>query len=341
MNTSRELTSYLKGIAILTVVGGHFSGRFMPYEIPFFGNHFIAFFFILSGVGLYFSLGTRNANDTSLFAFYVKRFIRIYPLYWVNFSLDMLFDPAQSISFDTIYDFFLIHFTAPPRLWFLHALIPCYVFAPAIYSVVKRYDLRSIPIFVALFIGINFVLHLFSAPNVRCWTYRDIYFSQYLLFCIGMTFPVIFKRIGAIDSYLLRISVFVVMLLSFIFTNDHVNLETIPGNNSLLFRYLFVLSTLLFSYLFINSLAIRLPLKRTLCLIGSYTYSIYLFEGMYATALAKVGILHGKSYTNALLFILFFPVFFVLCIVLEEFFGCKFNARKTAANVKQRLLPTS
>ncbi|WP_264982360.1 acyltransferase family protein [Pseudodesulfovibrio portus] len=340
VNSSRELTSYLKGFAILTVVGSHFSNRFMPFKLPLFGNHFITFFFILSGFGLYYSLSRTHDEKTKLISFYLKRFIRIYPLYWANFFIDLIFDRGQSLSSDLFFDFFLIHFTDPPRAWFLHALIPCYVLAPALYALIRKYRLKMIPALCVLFGVANLVLHYFSAPEVRCWMYRNIYLSEYFLFCIGMLFPIIHENYGASGKNRWVLLTSLVMLGSFIFTNGYTYIPPIPGNNTTFVSCLFIVSTLVFSYLFINAYTIYLPFKRILCLVGSYTYGIYLFEGMYGTALEKIGVIAGKNYVNGLFFILIFPAFFICCMLAEELFDNRFNVKLSVANVKGKISST-
>lgn len=334
MHTNRELTSYLKGFAILTVITGHFSKRFMPEQIMSFGDHFIAIFFILSGYGLYFSLKKqKNTGQGHVLSFYLKRVVRIYPLYWINFALDFVFDPSLEITFTLIIDFLLLHFTDPPRVWFIHALVPCYVLAPAIFNAINKTKKFFLLYLTILFILTNIAFLLLDVPQVRCWMYQGIYLNHLILFCIGMYLPILrdtynknFKRQDVVLSFLL-------MFFSFIQTSNF-GFNFLDYN--LFTQILFTASTVLFTYIFMFS-DIDPPFFHILKKIGIYTYSLYLFEGMYATVLYKVHILEGKNYHNAFWFISFFPIFLLLAAYLEETINNKLNLKKALIATKAQL----
>lgn len=318
MSTNRELTSYLKGIAILCVVSGHFSQRFMPAELPTYGNHLIAVFFLLSGFGLYYSLKTSDASHEPLFQFYLKRFLRIFPLYWVSFFIDLGFDGSATFDREMVYDFFLINFTDPPRVWFLHALIPCYVFAPAVYTLIRKYGLRSLYIFIGVFTALNFIMPAMHAPDVRCWIYRHIYFSEYFLFCMGMLFPVLKNAFKPSQNLIYLAVLLAIMIPSAALTTEINYFPDAQLDIKAAISIIFIIATTAFVYLFIFNSTLKLPFKKTFCKIGTYTYSIYLFEGMFATALYDLQIISGKSYANGLIFTAFFPLFFLFCVFVEN-----------------------
>ncbi|QJT08301.1 acyltransferase [Oceanidesulfovibrio marinus] len=318
VSTNRELTSYLKGIAILCVVSGHFSQRFMPAELPTYGNHLIAVFFLLSGFGLYHSLKKSDASCEPLFQFYLKRFLRIFPLYWVSFFIDLGFDSSATFSRDMVYDFFLINFTDPPRVWFLHALIPCYVFAPAVYNLIRKYGLRSLYIFIGVFTALNIIMPAMDAPDVRCWIYRDIYFSEYFLFCVGMLFPLLKEAVMPSQNRIYLALLFIVMMISAALTTEINYFPDVQLDIKTAISIIFIFTTTAFVYLFIFNSTLTLPFKKTLCRIGAYTYSIYLFEGMFATALYDFNIISGKYLVNGLIFAVFFPLFFMFCVFIEN-----------------------
>lgn len=335
MHTNKDLSSYLKGFAILTVISAHFSIRFLPEQIMPFGNHFIAIFFILSGYGLYFSLKRKkDTNRDSILLFYFKRFVRIYPLYWINFTLDLAFDPSSTIAISSVLDFLLLNFTDPPRVWFLHALIPCYVLAPSIFKLINKTRELFILYVIIFFMVVNIVFTLLEVPQIRCWMYRGIYLNHIILFCIGMYLPIIRERYGKIFGLNWIAISFLLMLFSFIQTSE---LAFNFLNYKLLNQLLFSMSTILFTFIFMFS-NVHPPFFRILKKIGIYTFSLYLFEGMFATVLNEINIIEGQTYLNAFWFSLLFPVFFFLAAILEEAVNNKFNIKKALINTKAILI---
>ena len=332
MHTNKDLTSYMKGFAILSVISGHFSQRFMPEQIMSFGSHFIAIFFILSGYGLYFSL-IKQEKEKKLCAFYLKRFSRIYPLYWIAFVIDFIFDSNIKTSDSLFIDFFLLHFTDPPRVWFLHALIPCYVLAPAIFELIKKTKNKFIVYMSIFFLILNGLFFFIGIPKIKCWMYHGTYLNHIFLFCTGMYLPILHNNFKVFFTTKTVILSFLLMIFSFTQTSylvfDFLKYTPLP---TLLFSF----STILFTYIFMFS-EIHPPFFKKIKKIGSYTYSLFIFEGMYATFLSKVHILEGKNYTNALWFLLFFPLFLLLCGSLEEIINHKLNFPKAFMAIKANL----
>jgi len=80
--SSREITNYLKGLAILVVYLSHFANNYVVGFSTQYGNGFVSIFFILSGFGIYASLKKQSNFQYGNFVlnFFRKRIIRIYPL---------------------------------------------------------------------------------------------------------------------------------------------------------------------------------------------------------------------------------------------------------------------
>lgn len=120
----------LKAIAIILVILSHLHiyaaynketlRLFNPY-IAYFG---VSIFFFLSGLTLYGSTG-RIDTLKGVAAFYRRRALRIFPLYWVAlvvFMLSFLFIPSFGIFFaDAYYDFsatsFIVHMAGLQSFW--------------------------------------------------------------------------------------------------------------------------------------------------------------------------------------------------------------------------------
>ncbi|WP_320041116.1 acyltransferase [uncultured Desulfobacter sp.] len=336
MKTNIDLTNYLKGFAILTVISGHFSLRFMPEEIMSFGNYFISLFFILSGYGLYFSLEKHmDSRKKTLWSFYLKRFVRIYPLYWINFFLNFATDPTATLSVSTLWEFFLLDFSNPARLWFLNALIPCYIFAPLIFRIIRQTKIYFPLYLIVLFVLINYLFAYLGVPKVRCWVYRGIYLNQMLLFAAGMWFPVLRKKDHTVFGPLWVVLSFLLMFYSFIQTsNFSFEFMSYPTFNQILFS----VSTLLFVYIFIFG-DVAIPLLGIIKKIGAYSYSLFLFEGAYATILNRLKIIDNRANINLLWFVIFFPIFIFLAASLEEIVNSKMDLKKAYSNFRAQFFP--
>jgi peptidoglycan/LPS O-acetylase OafA/YrhL len=327
MHTNKELTSFLKGFAILAVITSHFSERFMPHTIRSFGNHFVAIFFILSGYGIYFSLSKNKFKDRkNIVSFYSRRFARIYPLYWISFILNLAFDRSSIITISSLSDFLLLSFNDPPRAWFVVALIPCYVFAPLVFNLIDKKKNFFILYIIVFFSLVNIIFSLLEFPQVRCWMYRGIYLNHIILFCLGMYLPSIREKYNKNFNIAWVILSFLLMIYSFVKTS----------NQALFFQpsqLLFSISTVLFTYIFMFS-NFRFPFFGILKKLGTYSYSLYLFEGMYTTALSKIHIIEGERYINAFWFILLFPGFFFIAACLEETINNNLDIKQAFTNTK-------
>ena len=86
----RQKTDYLKGVAILTVVLNHFLNEYATHSMGGYANGMMSIFFILSGYGVFFSL-SRDREHYSLKhmlgAFWKRRILRIFPLFWIYYLL--------------------------------------------------------------------------------------------------------------------------------------------------------------------------------------------------------------------------------------------------------------
>ncbi len=318
MKDTRLQTDWLKGFAIITVVLGHFMARFIPNHYHAFGNHFIAFFFVLSGYGLSCSLGKiEKLSIKSVIKFYIKRFTRIYPLFWTYYFVDILFDKSQHFN---MFDFLLLQYTDPQKVWFLNALIPCYLLAPLFYRLFKNNKLLFLSIVVFMFFVSQPISEFISVPYVRCWTYRQLYWGNIFLFSIGMLIPFAIKRFIKLNIYVCFIVGFA-LIVSFVETSKY---SILTDGNDILFSIMFYITTISFVFTFLRNDFFPSHIK-FLSKIGKYTFSMYLFEGMYSTLLNKVGFISGYSFYNFIPWFIGYPVFIFSCAILEELFYNKFS----------------
>lgn len=193
-----ELLDGLRGLSILAVVWHHSSG-----ELPFYANFFlhgylgVDFFFILSGFLITFLLIKERAATgvVSLKKFYIRRSLRIFPLYYtylILLTILLIFkDPARIEEiFDNFkyYFFYLSNFIPSDnpgqyfhRSWSLAVEEQFYLFWPLAFILLPR---ASLKLFVGAAILIISVLDCLT-PNIIQGGYVDLLvpFRAILLGC--------------------------------------------------------------------------------------------------------------------------------------------------------------
>lgn len=154
----------LKGLSILFIVAFHICGQIFYSEPKWFrplSYQGVNVFFLLSGVGLTYSILSKkleNQKITKWIYWYIKRGIRILPLYWLILLITFLiyiFDlniiriaankQSGSAIFDFVTHFFLIHiyykktyFSINVAWWFLATIVHFYLLFPLIINIYKH-----------------------------------------------------------------------------------------------------------------------------------------------------------------------------------------------------------
>ena len=321
-------TNSLKGIAICAVLINHFLNLNVTGDYLGFASLIVGLFFIVSGYGISASL---ERSDTAgsfrprgLADFYFSRFIRIYPLFIAAYLIQChaFADPVVS------WTVFALHGLG--HYWFIPAIIQCYLLAPLLFILIKRYRFFSLIGIVFAFIAANLLLHGDMLPaNVGkslrfvhlYW--RDVYFLYLLLFALSMYLPHYLDSWEKIPAH--EKKYWFILLLAVVLTIMIVFKYQDPAG------YLFTLLTqtvcpvIILSVAAVYLLANRLQFS-LLSWIGKASYPIYLFHvSMYRLIDELFGF--GKnSVTELLIVIAMLPFFFYLCSLIE-----RLNTKITAA----------
>jgi peptidoglycan/LPS O-acetylase OafA/YrhL len=330
-SVDKEITNYLKGFAILTVYLNHVMGSYISGAFVGYANGFISLFFILSGYGIFISLSQRSELDKDRFHlnFFKKRFVRIYPIFWVWCLLNGFSNGVLG--------FFGLDFINPKSPWFVPAIIQCYLLSPILYRVFKDMRVKkSMTILIILFILVNVLLFALAGAPHKAIGYRGLFFNNIFLFCLGFMLAKI-KIPKELPSYVVYICVF--LFLFFIHETTPQGFISFPFKGKIFFIiFPFIVFIFCFS---IFSKRIYLPLKNAIQTIGNYTYSIYLFAGVGPFILFKIGVLKkmDPSFTGILVLILLSPVFIwlysTLEIILNEFIFKTKDLKIVFKNIKQ------
>lgn len=320
LERSVDNTDYLKGLAITSVYINHFIGGYVNSSVNGYANGFISIFFLLSGYGVYHSLQGRICIDKGWCSgFYLKRLLRIYPLFWIWCLLNGFSNG--------ILGFWGLDIINPKSPWFIPAIIQCYLLAPILYIFISKVRLRTgVAAILIGFVVLNVTLPQCIGEPIRAIGYRGLFFSHIFLFCLGYLLAN-FKFYKEIKGILLKNYFFATAIfLFFIQETSSQSIISFYGKEPI-FNFIFLFSTLLICFVFISNPKI-LPLNRFFGVIGRYSYSIYLFHCIGFALVKNVGLI-GKpvySYFDIIIIIILSPILifsycFLEIIVNEVIFG--------------------
>lgn len=151
------------GFAMLWIIFFHSSVDIPNFLLPLkfckeIGYSGVDIFFLLSGIGLVFSI----TNDKSVVTFYKKRILRIIPTYWacllVIFLNNLWGGEVEITSFFLSFvglDFIIL---GKSPTWFVPSIFFCYAFFPAYYSLSTKYDIRWITLWFSIVAIVSSVL---------------------------------------------------------------------------------------------------------------------------------------------------------------------------------------
>lgn len=319
-----KTTDTLKGIAITAVLTNHYLNLNVSGDQSGFANAWIAIFFILSGYGIFYSL-YRQFDDRledifslKIFRFYYQRLIRIFPLLWGAWLLQLIMVQSDDLS---IWTLFGIHGTG--HYWFLPALIQCYLLAPFIYFGVKRNLVILLIILICGFFLLNIFLFSNQAPEIikkifqfANTRWRDIYFFHIILFLLGMLITKYLKPKAIVTQkgFNGKKVLYDTFFWCFVFATLilMVILKIYSSTNHLVMIAFNVFPLLLIASLCIFSLICMVE-NKLFSFLGKISYPIYLFHMTFYLLLGNLGEFQVNSIKEFLLFVVLFPFFIFSC----------------------------
>ena len=302
--SSKEITDYLKGFAIISVYINHFANGYITDTLKGNANGFVSIFFILSGFGIYLSLKRRSDSQEKYLylRFFQKRFVRLYPLFWIVYVLFNRFP-------DGFLGFWGLNFVKP-SIWFVPAIIQCYLITPFAFVFFKNLKIKyAFLMLLIIFAGLNFSLFSLGLEPVRTIGYRELFFNHVFLFLMGFILAKM-NLTKVIPNYAIWLAFFL-----FLYLNLGTRAETHP-----IVCFLFSLSAVLVCYAFLSrKSSSRLPLKHFLEVMGQKSYSIFLFHAVGFAVLGQLGLLEemGNTVTNIIIILVMSPIIIFLCSSLE------------------------
>lgn len=340
MSDTRAITDFMKAVTIFLVVVLHFIGHIGVQGATAVQGILVVFFF-LSGYGMYHSLSRYDGIDIrAVVHFFAKRFLRIYPLFWIAVLIVMVLgvvidvggfftDVGATMLSAPIAQFLAVPFLHPTFFkWFVPFLIQCYLLSPVLYLVLEH-DLRvyftsllgGLGVLNAVLFGMGYVpvfrwtpaAELLGGGASYLYPFIYIFFGHIAYFGLGMATPRVLERLE-MDR-----SPFPWLFLSIVF----ILLTAGPSK-------LFEGSHRLFSAALIVTLPVALalviqrnyshPLIERFRPLGRHSYAIYLFHMFVIRGMGYLGLLRSPV-VGALILVLLSPLFYAFIVILERAVG--------------------
>ena len=305
-----------RGISILMVIVGHASHQisnlsFFTQEISAFGTAGVHIFFLISGVSL--CLAYEHRKEKNIY-FYIRRFFRIAPLYWLAILFYYYLSKNSYSQFEVITNFLFVqnivgHREIVPGGWSIEVEMIFYFFFPLIFSLAKSYR------FFFIIMVIFFITLIYYFLNILTWKFKILdqiyiliihwHFIPFISFFMGISF--FLRKFKFKDSYLNIIFLVLFFFISLISYNKLSSIKIINFYAAQTF-FLSLFSIFLLLYLKYNcsNNMVILPF------IGRYSFSLYICHQLVIQLVIKILNFANVRYEAELGFIFF--LFLVLAI---------------------------
>ncbi|WP_084402877.1 acyltransferase family protein [Schaalia suimastitidis] len=325
--TPRQRLFYLdlvRSLAVFLIILTHFNnpfltdGGFLIVNRPFgiyVGDLGVSLFLIISGAAL--GLTYRSAID--LKKYYWKRFLGIYPMFWIAwllgtlyFFLDLKGHPINASSMrsiiwtvlgvDGLISNFNVQTTYLLGEWFLGFIIIFYLFFPLLSWSIDRF-----PILTALGIAVAYIITIYFLNNSVSFPLSVLLTTRLPELAFGIYFIRRFKRVP-----LVAIVGAVVALIATTYFANSVQKDV---STTVVGIAVFLLLVALSEYVAI------LPLREGISLVAKYSYPIFLVHHVVIYKLFNYSGIQWQTFTSVQLYMFFVAICvisFALSLVLDR-----------------------
>ncbi|HEX8548044.1 MAG TPA: acyltransferase [Cytophagaceae bacterium] len=342
---------YLRGLCALGVMVFHYSLWTIGVEsssniLTRIGIYGVSIFYVLSGLTLYhvYELTLRNTSS-SLKLFYLKRFLRIFPLLWFATWLKILLWwelPRTETLITNLTGLFAVykwHETFAFGAWSIGNELVFYLLFPIFLSLTRKSAIlfhTGIAITLTIYLVFAFFILDSSIPFLDQWPTYTNPLNQLFLFASGIWLGYVFKNI-TVSQTLLRF-VLLAALLTFVFypiTGERI--ELITGSNRIILTITAISSCLAFYKMQFNfPNLIDYPLSK----LGHCSYSLYLLHAILFKAATKISEIWG-NYVFQIPISLFLPLAGIATIMVSYavyyYFESYFTKRERQIGIYESL----
>jgi len=215
----------LRAIGALMIVIGHFSTAFIPseFDVPTYvtaiQNSFgfaVQLFFIIAGFTLSYRYYNRLNNKSELKNYYIIRFFRIAPVFYVMiviwgcfyyFQMGVSFSPVEYLAnFTFSFNFFPAMIDSIVAAgWFIGVLFLFYLIFPILIRIIRTAKV-AIPIIIGvLVLSSYFFLYEASRPELYNYGYKSV-LTQFPFFLIGIGCFLLMRNVMFKEGFFEKIS---------------------------------------------------------------------------------------------------------------------------------------
>lgn len=288
---------YLRGLLALSVVLYHFSGwtygggQDVSTILGKLGIYAVSGFFVISGISIYLSYHNCIWNRKTTTGFFVRRFLRLAPGYWVaallvivwRYMSDDNYSPNWSVYFNNFT--LLFGFFKPTKYmvaggWSIGVEVVFYAIFPIMVVLFKNkigmYAVLISSLAVYFFFG-SFVITT-DTDISDAWRYYINPFNQMAFFVGGMLVAKYLNKINSMlpQKTILILLVFSILLFVFYPVSGHW-VEIITGMNRV---WLTLITIVIVLFLAATDYPPGRMFGRVLEFLGNISYSLYLLHGV-------------------------------------------------------------
>jgi peptidoglycan/LPS O-acetylase OafA/YrhL len=172
-----------------------FSNGYLPFNIYTQSLSGIAVYGLIFVSGAVLEYNYKRIEGFSEYVkFLFKRFIRLYPAFWMSLILGIILIPGilQKNVFDLIFEFtgfFVIFGQGPGNIntmgWFIAAIFSLYILFPYLSKIVRKYQLSSLLLFIIVSYLSRYLLFTYYSPTLNL-LYRWFPLCNLFEFCLGI-----------------------------------------------------------------------------------------------------------------------------------------------------------
>jgi hypothetical protein len=352
MSSKKFLNSiqFLRGFAALAVVIHHTSGYVKRYFEPtlLFNDYFsigfagVDLFFVISGFIIHFTSKKYLNNPSKLTEYLKKRFIRVYPIYWI-ITTTLFFSswllviilhknifsigyPDTMLAYLKTYTLFPLHFAINPVTWTLSYELFFYV-CFAILIISKRLWIILALIMVVSFY--NIFLDVSEVADIDLNYYNFVFSGYNFEFLFGFLIYQFYEKINLsnlISVLLLIISLFIIVFFGYS-VGDYDSYRRV-------LTFGFPSGLILIALLNLEkNKAISFP--RFTILLGDASYALYLIHFPMMLLLNKIPQILGFTFSGSAE--VWYSYFIIFSIVITSIFVHKWVEKPVAKKLNSIL----